>query len=61
MVQETVIPALMLFLAFFSNSKSVLVDLSHVLDSNARNWPIEGYKKYSLSTLVEREFIFHKK
>ena len=34
-----------------------LVDLSHTLDENARNWPIKGYKRYNHSTLVECRWI----
>lgn len=32
--------------------KAELVDLSHTLDENARNWPIKGFKQYNHSTLV---------
>ena len=32
--------------------KAELVDLSHTLDENARNWPIKGFKRYNHPTLT---------
>ena len=50
MVYKLLIELVMLTTAAVSG---VLVDLSHPMDENSRNWPIDGFKRYKLTTLME--------